>query len=195
MENNKIMEIIKNKGATLDRNLNDFKRNKGYIVSLEGQEKKIIKSNIEEIKKEIEEKRKFIENRKGLYIGLWLENDYIYIDISIYIEDKTEALEIAKKNKQLAIYDLKIKDSLYLKDYSFVKYYTIYKIVRDKEGNIVNYEVDTQKNSINDLVDYFKLNVKTIKNSIYNELQVNNVYSQLINGQYVIIKDFELVES
>ena len=131
MENNKIMEIIKNKGATLDRNLNDFKRNKGYIVSLEGQEKKIIKSNIEEIKKEIEEKRKFIENRKGLYIGLWLENDYIYIDISIYIEDKTEALEIAKKNKQLAIYDLKIKDSLYLKDYSFVKYYTIYKIVRD----------------------------------------------------------------
>lgn len=193
MKNEKIMEIIENKGATLDKDLKDFKKNEGFMVSLEGQEKKIIKSNIEEIKKEIEEKRKFIENKKGLYIGLWLENDYIYTDISIHIEDKTEALETAKKNKQLAIFDLKNNDSLYLKNYSFIKYYTIYEVIKDKDANIIDYKIDTQKNNINDLVDYFNLNIKTIKNSIYNELK--GVYSQLINSKYIIIKDYELVES
>ena len=38
MENNKIMEIIENKGATLDYNLNSFDSNKGYMVSIKGQE-------------------------------------------------------------------------------------------------------------------------------------------------------------
>lgn len=193
MENKQIMEILENKGATLDKDLKDFKKNKGYMISLEGQEKKIFKGNIEEIKKEIEEKRKFIENKEGLYIGLWLEDNYMYIDISIHIEDKTEALETAKKNKQLAIYDLKNNDSLYLKDYNFSKYYTIYEVIKDKEDKITDYKIDTQKNDINELVDYFNLNIKTIKNSIYNELK--NSYSQLINSKYIIIKDFELIEN
>ena len=72
MKNNKIMEIIENEGATLDYNYNDFKSDRGYMVSIQGQEVKVNKNDIEEIKKEIDKKREFIENKKGLYIGLWL---------------------------------------------------------------------------------------------------------------------------
>ena len=51
MENNKIMEIIENKGATLDYDYNNFSSSKGYMVSIKGQEVKVNKNNIEEIKK------------------------------------------------------------------------------------------------------------------------------------------------
>ena len=65
MENNKIMEIIENKGATLDYNYNNFKSDRGFMVSLKGQEVKIDKNDIQGIKKEIEKKRDFIQDKKG----------------------------------------------------------------------------------------------------------------------------------
>ena len=79
MNYKKIMEIIKNEGATLDKNYNNFNSDKGYMVSIKGQEVKVNVNNIEEIKKEIEKKREFIGNKKGLFIGLWLDNDIMYI--------------------------------------------------------------------------------------------------------------------
>ena len=73
LKDNKIMEIIKNGGSTLDYNLNDFKSENGFMVSLKGQEVKIDKNDIKGIKKEVEKKREFIKDKKGLYVGLWVE--------------------------------------------------------------------------------------------------------------------------
>ena len=193
MDNNKIMEIIKNGGATLDKKLENANNNRGYMVSIYGQETKLDIQNVEEIKKAILQKQKIVKNYNNLFIGLWIDENDIYIDISINIIDKTEALEFGKKNKQLAIYDLKNNDSLYLKNYNFNRYYTIYEVIKDKNENIIDYKIDTQKNSINELVDYFKLNIKTIKNSIYNEIQES--YKQVINNRYIIIKDYELIKN
>lgn len=193
MKNEKIIEIIKNGGATLDKKLENANNNSGYMVSIYGQETKLDIQNVEEIKKAILQKQKIVKNYNNLFIGLWIDKNDIYIDISINIIDKTEALEFGKKNKQLAIYDSKNNDSIYLKDYKFIKYYTIYKIVKDTSGNIIDYKIDTQKNNINELVDYFKLNIKTIKNAIYNEIQDN--YKQVINNRYIIIKDYELIKN
>ena len=53
MENKKIMEIIENKGATLDKNYNNFNSNNGFMVSIKGQEVQVNVNDIEEIKKEI----------------------------------------------------------------------------------------------------------------------------------------------
>ena len=57
MDNKKIIEIIKNEGATLDCNYDNFVSNRGYMVSLQGQEVKVDKNDIQGIKKEIERKR------------------------------------------------------------------------------------------------------------------------------------------
>lgn len=192
MNDKKIMEILEKKGATLDKNYNNFASDKGFMVSLEGQEKKIIKSNIEEIKKEIEEKRKFIENKKGLFIGLWLEDNYIYIDISIYIENKTEALEIGKKNNQLAIFDLKNKDSLYLNNYNFIKFYNIYEVKKNKENKIIDYKIIYQNESKRNIIDFLELKKRTIEKCIYNYIVEGQ---RLLDEKYVIIRDFELVEN
>ena len=37
MKNEKIMEIIKNEGATLDKDYNNFMSDRGFIVSIKGQ--------------------------------------------------------------------------------------------------------------------------------------------------------------
>lgn len=53
------------------------------------------------------------------YIGGWLDTETnddnnFYLDISINIQDRNEAIELAKKNGQLAIYDIASGESIYL---------------------------------------------------------------------------------
>ena len=138
MLNNKmIKKIINNGGATLDVNYNNFNASAGYMVSLYGYETKIDVNNIEAIKKEIENKKEIAQKTKG-YIGLWVENNLLYIDISKYIINYNKALEVARNNKQLAIYDLKNDKSIYL---NYKKYYTLYKIIRNADSKIIDYKL------------------------------------------------------
>ena len=164
MKNEKIMEIIKNEGATLDKDYNNFMSDRGFIVSIKGQEVKVDKNDIEEIKKEIEKKREFIKNKEGLYIGLWLEDDTIYIDVSIHIINYLKALEVARKNEQKAIFDLKNKDSIYL---TYLKYYSLYRVIKDSNNNIVDYKLIKQYDKKEDIRKELKASSKTIDNIIY----------------------------
>lgn len=164
MENNKIMEIIKDEGATLDSNYNDFKSDKGFMVSIKGQEVKVDKNDIQGIKKEIEKKREFIKDKKELYIGLWLDSDIMYIDVSIHIIDYLEALEVARDNDQLAIYDLKNKTSIYL---NYSKYYNLYKVVKNKDNDIIDYKLIKQYDTKEEIKEELKASIKTIDNIIY----------------------------
>ena len=189
INNELIKEIIKNGGSTLTKNLKHAELNNGYMVSLEGAESKVKSNDYKAIIQAIKEKQEIARDNSDLYIGLWVDNDMMYIDISININDKVEALEFGKKNKQLAIYDLENDKSLYLKDYKFSKYYTIYKVVKDENNNIIDYKVITQEDSIKELANYFESSIKTIKNSIYSTLKDN--YKQLVND-CIIIKDYEL---
>ena len=164
MESNKIMEIVKNGGATLDGNYKDFKSNDGFMVSLKGQEAKIDKNDIQGIQKEIEKKREFIKDKKGLFVGLWVNNDVIYVDVSIHIIDYLEALEVARNNEQLAIYDLKNNDSIYL---TYLKYYTLYRVIKDNNNNIIDYKLVKQYDKKEEIRKELKASIKTIDNIIY----------------------------
>lgn len=164
MDNKKIIEIIENKGATLDYNYNNFKSDIGFMVSLKGQEVKVNKNDIQGIKKEIEKKREFIQDKEGLYIGLWVNDGMMYIDISIHIIDYLEALEVARKNDQKAIFDLKNKDSIYL---TYLKYYTLYRVVKDSNNNIIDYKLMKQYDTKEEIKEEIKASIKTIDNIIY----------------------------
>ena len=164
LKDNKIMEIIKNGGSTLDYNYNDFKSNNGFMVSIKGQEVKIDKSDIQGIKREIEKKREFIQDKKGLYVGLWLEDDILYIDASIHIVNYLKALEVARNNEQKAIYDLKNSDSIYL---NYLKYYTLYRVIKDKDNKIVDYELVKQYDTKKEIQKELDASIKTIDNIIY----------------------------
>lgn len=187
-----IKKIIENKGETLNKELKKADIKNGFMVSLEGAEVQKNVNDIEGIKKAIEEKKEIIKDKSNLYIGLWLDNNTMYIDVSINIVDKVEALEFAKYNKQLAIYDLINNDSIYLKDYNFIKYYTLYEIIRNKDNNIIDYKIREQKENIN-LFKSVKASAKTLLNSTYNSINNIQYDSRLIENKYVIIRDYDII--
>ena len=187
-----IKRIIKNGGDTLTSELKKAKLTTGFMVSLEGAESQIKGDDYNAIKKAIEEKQEIIKDNKNLFIGLWLDGGIMYVDISININDKVEALEFAKKNKQLAIYDLKNNDSIYLKDYNFIKYYTLYKVIRNKNGEIIDYKIREQEENIN-LFKSVTANVKTLLNATYKSINDITNKSRFIDNKYVIIKDYDII--
>ena len=183
MNNKKILEIVKNGGATLDKNYNNFSSNNGFMVSLQGQEVKVNKNDIKGIRKEIEKKREFIKDKRGLYIGLWLEGDIMFIDVSVHIINYLRALEVGRNNKQLAIFDLKNKDSIYL---NYMTYYNMYEIIKDINDKIIAYKLIRQYDNIKDITKDLKENTKVIYNCTFKSL--DNV-TRLLNNKYVFIKD------
>lgn len=42
----------------------------------------------------------------GGYIGAWVDGQYLYLDLSVNYQDKEVALEVGRRCKQLAIYDV-----------------------------------------------------------------------------------------
>lgn len=177
------MELKELKKAELKR---------GYMVSLEGTETQTKGDDYQAIIKAIEEKQAIIKDKNNMYIGLWLDSNIMYIDISINIIDKVEALEFGKYNKQLAIYDLKNNDSIYLKDYNFIKYYTLYEVIKDRNNNIIDYKIKEQKENIN-LFKSIKASVKTLLNATYNSIDNIKNDSRLIENKYIIIKDYDII--
>ena len=187
-----IKRIIENGGATLTKELKKAELKRGYMVSLEGTETQAKGDDYQAITKAIEEKQEIIKDSKNMYIGLWLDNNIMYIDISVNIIDKAEALEFGKRNKQLAIYDLVNNDSIYLKDYNFIKYYTLYQVVRDNNNNIIDYKIIEQKENMN-LFKSIEASAKTLLNATYISIENIKEDSRLIDNKYIIIRDFDII--
>lgn len=187
-----IKKIIENKGETLNKELKKADINGGFMVSLEGAEVQKNVNDINGIKKAIEEKQEIIKDKDNLYIGLWLDNDIMFIDISININDKVEALEFAKYNKQLAIYDIANNDSIYLKNYNFIKYYSLYEVIRDSKNNIIDYKIKEQRENIN-LFKSITASAKTLLNATYKSIEDIKNDSRLIENRYIIIKDYDII--
>lgn len=187
-----IKRIIENGGETLTKKLKKAELKRGCMVSLEGTETQTQGDDYQAIKKAIEEKQEIIKDKNNMYIGLWLDSGIMYIDISINIIDKVEALEFGKYNKQLAIYDLVNNDSIYLKDYNFIKYYTLYEVIKDRNNNIIDYKIKEQKENIN-LFKSIKASVKTLLNATYKSIEDIKNDSRLIDNKYIIIKDYDII--
>jgi len=186
MEN--LKQLIKNTilkgGNTLTSDLKESTEKKGFYVSLIGHEKTFLLNDIKNIEKTILKYQQLIKNKKNVFIGLWIENNLFYIDISKHYLNKQQAIKQGVKNKQLAIYDIKNNKSIYLKKYVYI----IYKY------NLIN----------NDIVYYKEFNsLKDIKNKEFNSLSYNYLkesvttdidnIKQLINNKYIIFKENILI--
>ena len=101
-----IENILENKGATLTKTLRKSKAKKGYMVSLKGYEVIIKASQATKLFYEIGRANAKAEAIKHSYVGIWIEKDLAYIDVSVRIKDLDKAIEFGKENEQLAIYDL-----------------------------------------------------------------------------------------
>lgn len=48
------------------------------------------------------------------FVGAWVDNGNVILDVSIKTTQKVKALRLAKQNKQDAIFDLETKQTIYL---------------------------------------------------------------------------------
>lgn len=191
--NNIINELKLNNGCNIDVSLNVKKLHDGYMVSINGHEKiidlnnglndYITQKNIFDAiteKKQAIKQLKELNHKSAFYIGLWLNDKKLYIDISINILSKYKAIAQGVKNLQYAIYDLKNGCDIELKK----DVYIIYKY--DVKKNDFIY----LKECINptDAIDYLKIS----KNHFYNIMQktIDNFnISNLYLNKYAIIKE------
>ena len=170
-----IKEYIKeNKGITLDINtMKNTTKKSGFSVSLAGYEtkEKSINKTMEIVKEYIKAVKDLGKN--NLFVGVWYDEktQYYYIDISIIINKRREAERIAKENKQLAIYDLKNNDSIYL-NYN-IKFYSIYKKIYNNNGVLINEIIETTKDTIKEVINYTQLEKREVYNII--NKKVNNI--------------------
>lgn len=184
-----IKEYIKKyKGITLDINtMKNTTIKNGYSVSLAGYEtkEKSIDKTMEIVKDYIKAVKNL--NKNNLFVGVWYDEktQYYYIDISMIISKRREAERIAKDNKQLAIYDLKNNDSIYL-DYN-IKFYSIYKKIYDNNGVLINEIIETTKDTIKEVINYTQLEKREVYYIINNKVE-NRKYNIFIN--YISINDY-----
>lgn len=108
-----IYEICKkNKGITLTKALNIYSGN-GYAISKPGYEKKIKDVSLSKFHYMIKIYQKKVSNRNE-YIGIWIENDIWYFDISLISNNLDKAKELAKEYNQIAIFDFNTFKTIYM---------------------------------------------------------------------------------
>lgn len=148
-------DIIKNGGITLNKDFKKASLKSGFMVSILGYE--FITNNIDEAIKKGLEYKEVIKNKKGYYVGFWLDGGFWYVDISKNINNLRDATKTAKKNIQKAIYNIKDNKSIYL-NYE-VKFYTlykkIYKNINDKKV-LIDEVFKNMYNSIKDIPSNYR---------------------------------------
>lgn len=106
-----LFEIYKSNGATLNQNGQKIQFATGFQCSVKDLHKtKQTKQN--KIIKQINNAIKHAKN--GYNVGLWVENDFVYIDYSVNITDKKTAMQTGKKYNQKSVYDWQNQKCVYI---------------------------------------------------------------------------------
>lgn len=105
-----IDKIIKDGGATLTPNGSPVLYKRGYQVSKK--DCYILTLNRRQIASAFDSVKKLC--KRSDCVGLWIDGDKIYIDISEHINSKKQAIEQGRKNKQISIFDWATGDCIYL---------------------------------------------------------------------------------
>jgi hypothetical protein len=109
--------IINNGGATYNLMTGEFNPDHGYIVSIKGYEDRSKFNEVSLQHKIVEYVKKnadvFIDAKNHeLFLGGWIDNGELFLDVSVLIEDKDKAIRVAILNSQLAYYDCKLGKSI-----------------------------------------------------------------------------------
>ena len=108
-----LKQLLKdNGGFTLSSKLQDVSLDSGYMVAYKAHET-IIDINSLELGQSINTTQNNAQ-KLNAFVGGWLDNGLVYLDVSKHFTDKSKALEFARQEKQIAIYDIKKGESIYL---------------------------------------------------------------------------------
>ena len=107
--------VLKKGGASYNITTGDTTPKTGYMVSIDGHEEVYECTNIlDHVVRDYVVRHSEILSDGETYLGGWLykQTSTVYLDVSMHILDRQEAIEFAKKNYQIAIYDCKNKTEI-----------------------------------------------------------------------------------
>jgi hypothetical protein len=106
-------DVMTNGGATMSISIVDVPKY-GYMVSLPDRER-VFSGEISD-----DDVRSFVTDRIDdlsdfeNFLGGWIDKGKVYLDVSVHVEDRDQALMMGKLFKQKAIYDIAAGESIYL---------------------------------------------------------------------------------
>ena len=101
---NFLTEVLTNGGASFNLVTGIFNPNQGYFVSVPNREVKTTNLTAEILADFINTNIDLLSN-ENYFLGGWVENDIVYLDVSEQIFDKRTALVQGINRNQLAIFD------------------------------------------------------------------------------------------
>lgn len=177
-----VIEGIMAGGFTIDKNAEHITKKEGFMVSDYGTEATLEKMDIEGIIKKVIEYLEMVQDKKEVYIGLWINEGLAYIDISKWIKNKKDALIRGTKNKQLAIYDLKENESITITETNYIIYKYI-KAINDFQF------IKEYKNKNEIAKDYNIKNIDSLRH--YTTKDIDKMPSSLLKDNFVIVEDIQ----
>ena len=117
-----------------------------------------------------------------MFLGFWMDQNILYIDISKHFNKKQDAINFGIKNNQKAIYNIKDNKNEFITK----KVYILYKYNALK--NDINYLYEY--NNIEDIARLLKCNVK----SLYKKMNysINNNIKMLDNNYCIFCESIEI---
>lgn len=117
MTKQRLDEIIARGGASLTKALEYAILDSGYLVSVPSKYAKVLTINddYDMMIKSIEDMTNEINvDGLGAYVGLWVNDGKLYIDLSVQFNDRQVAINIGREFKQKAIYDVALDKAIEL---------------------------------------------------------------------------------
>ena len=109
-----VAAIIENGGATYNLAMGDT-AHKGYMVSKKGFEMKFLpETDVKQAVIQFMEAYGFELYEVENFMGAWIDEGVLYLDISNNFAKRSDAIREGYKNEQLAIFDVVAQESLYL---------------------------------------------------------------------------------
>ncbi len=95
-----------NNGATYNLVTGEINPKSGYYVALDLNGKTVkYQHPINKVVQNFVLKNSLILSNINTYLGSWIEDGKLFLDIVVRVEDRNEAIKFGKENKQKAIYD------------------------------------------------------------------------------------------
>ena len=111
--------VIANRGGTFAFDGRPVSPSSGYAVSLEGFEVKVpVKGisppNLANLVNQLVAKVEGLADPSTHFVGMWIDKGNLYVDLSVLVEDKVQAVSKGIAQSQLAIWDFANDESISL---------------------------------------------------------------------------------
>lgn len=109
-----IQATKQNNGATFNLNTGELNPGSGYFIGLKGGSVSKNRKDNSDLIQQFVLKNSFQLSDKDNFLGSWVEDGEIYLDVVVRVTELKEAIKIGLKNEQIAIYDASKKEVITL---------------------------------------------------------------------------------